>query len=170
MEEIRATKLVFRNNNPTSFVSPILVRNGYQNSFDNNKYTRSYLNNDNKQLLPAGLPLPYSSYVPSYLNTYGLGNNNKTYTRGITNSTDYLNRPYTATFQTAIAPYSSYKNLDTNKSTNYNSWVGSQNESCRTSQDYLNNVESKPIVTGKSNTQVYSKRRFYYHLQLFELI
>lgn len=154
LEEIRTTKLVFRSNANASFVSPVLIRGNYQSNFDSNsKYNRSsiYLNNNNnndKQILP--ITMPYSSYVPSYLNSY----TNKSYTRGLTNSTDYLNKPYNTTYQTSLTPYGSYRNLEPKETPKSNSsWVGSQNESFRTNQEYQSNYETKSNAnTGYNNT------------------
>jgi hypothetical protein len=119
-------------------MSPVIIRGNYQRDLDTSKYNRSsnFMNSTvDKQIMPV--TMPYSAYVPAYLSSY----TNKSYTRGITNSSDYLNRPYTST----LAPYSSYKSLDIKdmQPKGTSSWVGSQTETNRSNQDFQTNYESK---------------------------
>ena len=156
LEEIRTTKLVFRSNANASLMSPVIIRGNYQRDYDVSKYNRSsnYMNSSttDKQIMPIGMP--YSSYVPAYLSSY----TNKSYTRGITNSSDYLNKPY----NTSLAPYSSHKSLDIKEISpkGTSSWVGSQTETNRSNQDFQTNYESKNCYSSNNIEKAHTQQVF----------
>jgi hypothetical protein len=127
LEEIRATKLMFRNNNNNSisnYVTPVIIRNNYQRDFDH-KYNRNsnYLNAD-KQIMPIGSIV---SYTPSYLNNL-TSTVNKGSSRGIHNSSDYLTHKYTHT------PY--VKQLDYKEKSNSTRLVPHNDANLYRSEEY----------------------------------